>query len=160
MTEQPVRLSRASGAGGAAEPRPEPEREARQATLYDLVGGTAFFFRLVDRFYEGVESDPPLRAIYPDDLAPGKEHLALFLQQYWGGPGTYSAERGHPRLRMRHVEFRIDQRQRDAWLAHMLEAVDAVVADAALEPEVDQAAREAFAQYFDHAATFLINAPG
>lgn len=148
MAENPVRLTRA-GRGAA------PQRT--QATVFDLVGGREFFFRLVDRFYVGVESDPELRRIYPDDLEPGKTHLAMFLAQYWGGPGDYSAQRGHPRLRMRHVDFRIDQRQRDKWFGHMVEAIDDTLPSAGLDAEVATAVRTAFVDYFDNAATFMIN---
>jgi hemoglobin len=96
------------------------------ATLYDRVGGTPFFVRLVDRFYAGVESDGVLRAVYPDhaDFAGARHRLALFLVQYWGGPTTYSDERGHPRLRMRHAPFAIGSLERDRWLVHMRQAID------------------------------------
>jgi hemoglobin len=80
-----------------------------RTSVYERVGGMAFFERLVDRFYEGVADDPPLRALYPEeDLAGARHRLTLFLAQYWGGPRTYDQERGHPRLRMRHVPFAID----------------------------------------------------
>ena len=88
--------------------------------LYDRVGGEQFFVDLVDRFYLGVAGDPLLRPLYPDDLTESSHHLALFLIQYWGGPGTYDEQRGHPRLRMRHAPFVIGPAERDAWLRHML----------------------------------------
>jgi hemoglobin len=95
-----------------------------RTTLYERAGGMRFFERLVDRFYAGVASDPTLRALYPEeDLAPAGRRLALFLAQYWGGPRTYEEERGHPRLRMRHVPFAIDADQRDRWLGHMRAAM-------------------------------------
>jgi hemoglobin len=119
------------------------------ATLYERVGGEAFFTALVERFYAGVATDPRLRPLYPDDLGPSKRHLALFLAQYFGGPPVYAAERGHPRLRMRHVPFAIGRAERDAWLAHMQAAVAA--SDAAAE---DMAA---LLSYFDMAATSLVN---
>ena len=87
------------------------------------VGGEAFFVDLVDHFYLGVAGDPLLRPLYPDELSEPSRHLALFLMQYWGGPGTYSEERGHPRLRMRHVPFIIGPAERDSWLRHMLGAL-------------------------------------
>jgi hemoglobin len=94
-------------------------------TFYDLVGGHETFARLVHRFYEGVASDPPLRALYPEaDLADAEQRLLMFLEQYWGGPTTYSDQRGHPRLRMRHAPFAVTPDQRDRWLAHMQVAVD------------------------------------
>jgi hemoglobin len=120
-------------------------------TLYERAGGQPFFDALVERFYLGVESDPVLRPLYPLDLGEPKAHLALFLGQYWGGPPTYSDQRGHPRLRMRHAPFVIGLPERDAWLRHM----NASVAEAGLEPE-DEAA---LLDYFEHAARSLINSP-
>lgn len=118
-------------------------------TLYQRVGGQAWFDALVERFYEGVADDPVLRPMYPEDLEPGKRHLALFLGQYWGGPATYSEERGHPRLRARHLPFVIGERERDAWVRHMTAAVEAGDAD-------DETKAELLA-YVGDAATFVIN---
>ncbi len=100
------------------------------ATLYDRVGGMPFFETLVDRFYAGVESDTVLLTLYPhlDDLAGARRRLTLFLAQYWGGPTTYLAERGHPRLRARHSPFAIGVAERDRWLTHMRSAIDASAA--------------------------------
>jgi hemoglobin len=99
----------------------------RELTVFEAAGGMAYFEALVARFYEGVASDPELRAIYPEaDLAPAQRRLTLFLAQYWGGPTTYSDERGHPRLRMRHFPFAIGTAERDRWLIHMRAAIDAV----------------------------------
>ena len=96
-------------------------------TLYDLVGGEEPFRRLVSRFYAGVAADPVLRPLYPEEnLGAAEERLRMFLVQYWGGPRTYSERRGHPRLRMRHAPFAIGERERDAWLRHMREAVDSL----------------------------------
>jgi len=96
-------------------------------TLYDEVGGEETFRLLVDRFYASVAQDPLLRALYPEDhLGPAAERLRMFLIQYWGGPGTYSQLRGHPRLRMRHAPFRIGVAERDAWLGHMADALDSL----------------------------------
>jgi len=119
-------------------------------SLYERVGGAAFFVDLVERFYGGVETDPVLRALYPDDLGPGKRSLALFLVQYWGGPTTYSDEKGHPRLRMRHFPFTIGTAERDRWFAHMSAAVAASGAG--------PAERDELLAYFDMAATAMINA--
>ncbi|MFD1722528.1 globin [Amnibacterium endophyticum] len=95
------------------------------ASFYAAVGGRPTFERLVARFYEGVAADPELRALYPEeDLAPAAERLTGFLEQYWGGPTTYSEHRGHPRLRMRHMPFKVNPAQRDRWLRHMRVAVD------------------------------------
>ena len=96
-------------------------------TFYEAVGGHVTFRRLVDRFYEGVAGDPVLRPMYPeDDLGPAAERLRMFLEQYWGGPTTYSEQRGHPRLRMRHAPFPVDPDARDRWLAHMRAAVESL----------------------------------
>lgn len=100
------------------------EQEAPQ-TPYERFGGHAFFTALVHGFYEGVASDEVLRPMYPEqDLAPAEERLRLFLEQYWGGPTTYSDERGHPRLRLRHAPFRVDPAARDRWLVHMRASLD------------------------------------
>lgn len=113
--------------------------------------GPDWFRDLVERFYEGVVDDPVLRPMYPEDLTESKRHLALFLEQYWGGPTTYSDERGHPRLRMRHAPFTVDGAARDAWLAHMTAAVRAGGLDSDDEAMV--------LDYFQMAATHLVNAP-
>ena len=120
--------------------------------MFEVVGGQAYFDALVEAFYARVERDAALRRLYPDDLEPGKQALALFLGQYWGGPPVYSERKGHPRLRMRHAPFRIDQAARDAWLAAMRAAVDA--SDA---PDV---VRPVLYEYFEMASTAMINAPG
>ena len=97
------------------------------AEFFEQAGGERTFRLLVERFYEGVAMDPLLRPLYPDDdLGPAAERLTLFLIQYWGGPGTYSASRGHPRLRMRHAPFVIGQAERDAWLRHMGTALESL----------------------------------
>jgi hemoglobin len=95
-------------------------------SLYQRVGGLAFFERLSAAFYEGIATDEVLLPLYPDpaDLRPARRRLALFLAQYWGGPDTYSQERGHPRLRMRHAPYVIGPLQRDRWLVHMAAAVE------------------------------------
>ncbi|RPF22334.1 globin [Myceligenerans xiligouense] len=96
-------------------------------SFYEQVGGHETFAKLVDTFYEGVAEDPVLRPMYPEeDLGPAAERLTLFLEQYWGGPGTYSEQRGHPRLRMRHMPFKVNPDARDRWLKHMRTAVDAL----------------------------------
>src|SRR5258706_7392693 len=94
-------------------------------TVFEAAGGAETFKALVERFYAGVASDPVLRRVYPEeDLSGATERLTLLLIQYWGGPTTYSARRGHPRLRLRHQPFAIGQAERDAWLAHMTAAVE------------------------------------
>ena len=118
-------------------------------TIFEAVGGEPTFFDLVERFYAGVETDPILRPLYPANLDASNRHLALFLIQYFGGPRTYIAERGHPRLRARHLPFPIDRQARDAWLTHMSAAVD--------QMNLPAAAREEFLRYFEGAADFLIN---
>jgi hemoglobin len=122
----------------------------REVTLYEAVGGMPFFERLVSRFYEGVAADEVLRPLYPDDLEAPTRHLTLFLAQYWGGPTTYDAERGHPRLRMRHAPFAIGPDERDRWLAHMRTAVD----EAGRLPE---RVRTALLEYFEMAAEAMRN---
>jgi truncated hemoglobin YjbI len=124
--------------------------DSRSPTLYDAVGGHGTFELLVSAFYARVSVDPVLRPIYPDhDWAGAARRLMLFLEQYWGGPTTYSEQRGHPRLRQRHVEFRIDPAARDAWLRHMRAALD----DVSLPADADE---EVWA-YLQTAAHMLVN---
>ena len=119
-------------------------------TLYDRAGGSPFFEALVGRFYDGVETDPVLRPVYPEpDLAGARHRLTLFLIQYWGGPTTYDDERGHPRLRMRHAPFAIGPAERDRWLVHMRAAL------ADLAPPEDVAAE--LERYFSMAAEAMRN---
>jgi len=125
----------------------------RADSFYAAVGGEDTFRRLVDRFYAGVAADPVLRPLYPEqDLSGAADRLRMFLVQYWGGPTTYSEQRGHPRLRMRHVPFPIDSRARDAWLTHMRDAVESLHLPAAHE--------DALWSYFRSAAESLRNTPG
>ena len=136
-------------------------REAMQAppTVYELVGGQRFFDELVGRFYDAVEDDPLLRPMYPRDMGPSRRRLAGFLAQYWGGPPHYSEERGHPRLRMRHMPFAIGQAERVAWMEHMTASLDAAtIADGTGRPLLDEI-RAAMFDHFDNAATHLINQP-
>jgi hemoglobin len=96
-------------------------------TFYEEVGGHPTFVRLISRFYAGVRTDPVLIPLYPeDDWEGAQQRFRSFLEQYWGGPTTYSQERGHPRLRMRHAPFAIGPAERDAWLSHMRDAVDSL----------------------------------
>ncbi len=125
-----------------------------EANVHDAVGGEEFFVDLVGRFYAGVATDLLLRPLYPDDLTESKRHMAMFLQQYWGGPGTYSEERGHPRLRGRHLPFVIGEPERDAWLRHMLAALDALVT----ERRIDGTIAQGMVDHFVQAADFLVNA--
>ncbi|MEV0091618.1 globin [Streptomyces sp. NPDC050738] len=130
-----------------------PHGTLQEQTFYDLVGGEPTFRRLVHRFYEGVAEDPLLRPMYPEeDLGPAEERLVLFLIQYWGGPRTYSDNRGHPRLRMRHAPFAVDRAAHDAWLLHMRAAVDELKLPAEYE--------EQLWRYLTYAAASMVNTEG
>ena len=121
------------------------------SSFYDRVGGAETFRRLVDRFYEGVAGDPPLREMYPEeDLGPAADRLRMFLEQYWGGPKTYGETRGHPRLRMRHAPYAVTPRQAERWLHHMM----AAVGELRLPDAEDAELRE----YLNRAAWFMLNA--
>jgi hemoglobin len=141
--------------GDVQPPGPQPisiEGAESAPTFYDSVGGHATFEALVSGFYARVANDPVLTAIYPDhDWAAAAQRLLMFLEQYWGGPHTYSELRGHPRLRMRHAEFVIDATARDAWLGHMRAALD----DVALPAGADQV----MWSYLTSAAEALVNSP-
>lgn len=118
-------------------------------TIYELVGGEPVFQQLVDRFYAKIETDDLLRGMFPDDLESGKQWQLLFLIQFFGGPARYHEMRGHPRLRMRHAPFAINQQTCDRWLAHMLASIDEV---GIVEP-----ARSVMCDYFVRASTHMIN---
>ncbi len=118
--------------------------------FYAEVGGAETFDKIVSRFYEQVAEDPVLRPLYPeDDLGPASDRLRMFLEQYWGGPRTYSDQRGHPRLRMRHAPFRIGPIEREAWLRCMRVAVD--------EAGLDDEHRSMLWQYLEMAAASMVN---
>src|SRR5262249_20231964 len=121
------------------------------AGIYAKIGSEKPFFALVDAFYALVEKDQILRPLYPEDLSPAKEHLALFLIQRTGARNTYSLERGHPRLRARHMPFKIGQKERDAWVKNMNQAIDAT-------PEFTPH-KEVMRDFFSEFATFMINQP-
>ena len=149
--ERPTRSSPIPVGGQASQPGGEA---MPVVNLYDAVGGQPFFDELVARFYRGVADDPLLRPLYPDDLSASVRHLALFLGQYWGGPTTYGDERGHPRLRMRHVPFVIGEPERDAWLRHMSAALDSLVVERDIHPAIEARMLD----YFGMAADGMINA--
>ncbi len=117
--------------------------------LWDKIGSEQLFEQLVDRFYEGVEQDPPLRALYPESLTAGKSRLTWFLVQRFGGPQLFNQRRGAAKLRMRHAEFAITRDVAGRWHGHMMAAVDSIEAFAPY--------REAISKYFEDAAMFLIN---
>lgn len=119
-------------------------------TFYDEIGGEPTIRRIVETFYEGVSNDPVLRPMYPEeDLGPAIERLTLFLCQYWGGPSTYNDLRGHPRLRIRHASFKVNEESRDRWLGHFAHGLAAV--------DLTDAQRVEFWAYVTHAANFLRN---
>lgn len=120
-----------------------------ERSVYEIAGGEETFRQLVERFYARIEADAGLRPMFPEDLEPGKQWQFLFLVQYFGGPPVYGEQRGHPRLRLRHAPFPINQEARDRWLAHMLAAID--------EVNIPEPAREIMRGYFDRASQFMIN---
>jgi hemoglobin len=126
-----------------------PDQDEGQS-FYDKVGGHATFVRLIGAFFEGVRADPELLAMYSHDLAGAEERLRLFMEQYWGGPMTYSRTRGAPRLRMRHMPYKVTPRMRDHWLACMHHAVTVV----GLPADEEFWMRD----YIERAADFLVNA--
>lgn len=126
-----------------------------ERTFYDEVGGEATFRALVAEFYRRVADDPVLRPMYPEeDLGPAEDRLRMFLEQYWGGPTTYSEQRGHPRLRMRHNPYPIDRAAHDAWLSNMLAAVETIDTET-----LDDEHRAALVDYVTRAAAMLVNTP-
>ena len=129
--------------------------DQQQQSFYDAVGGADTFRRIVARFYEQVAEDEILRPLYPEeDLTGAETRLRMFLEQYWGGPRTYSDQRGHPRLRMRHNPFRIGFLERDAWLRCMHTAVAEIDSQT-----LDDEHRKALLDYLEMAAQSMVNSP-
>jgi len=120
-------------------------------SFYEQIGGQQTFSQLVSHFYGLVAIDPILRPMYPEsDLKAAALRLQLFLEQYWGGPATYSEQRGHPRLRMRHAPFHISRVEHDAWIKCMKQAVDGLA--------VEQSLKDQLWSYLSQAAAAMINA--
>jgi hemoglobin len=119
--------------------------------VYDVVG-EQYFVDLVDRFYQRVATDPVLAPLYPEDLTEPRRNTAAFLIQYWGGPAHYSQRRGHPRLRMRHAPFAIGVQERQAWFDHMSTAVR--------QSDAPNEVKARMIEYFEHAATAMVNRAG
>jgi hemoglobin len=125
------------------------------ASFYDEVGGAETFRTIVSRFYQLVREDEILRPLYPEDDLDGAEvRLRMFLEQYWGGPRTYSDQRGHPRLRMRHAPFKVGPFERDAWLRCMHTAVGEIDSTT-----LDDAHRQVLLNYLEMAAHSMVNSP-
>lgn len=121
-------------------------------SFYDEIGGMPTIAAIVDRFYAGIAQDEVLRPMYPEeDLGPAAERFTLFLAQYWGGPTTYSDERGHPRLRMRHAPFAVDPRAATHWLKHFKDGLEST--------DLTEEQKDQFWDYVSHAAQFMVNTP-
>lgn len=150
--EQPTTdLGHLPGPDGRSVPADPTPDEVDPKSFYAQVGGRATFEHIVDVFYSQVAEDPDFRAMYPDaDLEPAKYRLLTFLEQYWGGPRTYQQERGHPRLRMRHMPFRVDAAARDTWLRYMRRAVESA--------ELSPLHEEVLWDYLERAAHSMVNA--
>ena len=124
--------------------------ERDTTNYYELFGGEPFFSDLVSQFYARVATNEILRPMYPErDMEGAAQRLKMFLEQYWGGPSTYSEERGHPRLRMRHAGFHIGPAAKEAWLTCMRQAVDGM--------DMEIAAQEKLWRYLEGAAEHLLN---
>jgi hemoglobin len=132
--------------------------ESTGSSLFSRVGGLPFFERLVDTFYRRVAVDDVLAVLYPEypDFTGARRRLSLFLAQYWGGPSTYSDERGHPRLRMRHMPFHVGPVERDRWLACMAAAVE----ETCQSDDVPDGVADELMGYFVPAAEHLRNDTG
>ena len=133
----------------------EAMQHSEQQSFFEAVGGADTFNKIVSRFYALVREDEILRPLYPEDeLDDAEERLRMFLEQYWGGPRTYSEQRGHPRLRMRHAPFRIGPFERDAWLRCMHTAVGEIDSQT-----LDDEHRHELLAYLEMAAHSMVNSP-
>lgn len=153
MGQKITQLRPAGPEGGASTSEDaEYNLEDYAGTFYYSVGGKETFRKMTEIFYREVAKDPEFKEMYPeDDLRPAQMRLQLFLEQYWGGPNTYSQRRGHPRLRMRHVPFPVNSVNRDKWLAFMRTALD--------ELNLPQLQDATLWDYFERAAHSLQNTP-
>lgn len=156
-----MRTAARGGHDGAMSDTGSETDDEHRVTVFAALGGQPFFDRLVERFYESVAADEVLLSLYPeqDDLGPARERLALFLGQYWGGPPVYSEQRGHPRLRMRHVPFTIGATERDHWVDAMLAALEETLPEAPLDEELRATVGERMREYFELSAAHLVNRP-
>nr|WP_269325893.1 group II truncated hemoglobin [Chromobacterium aquaticum] len=121
-------------------------------TPYQLLGGEGVVRWLTDRFYDIMDSDPavkPLRDMHPQDLAGSRQKLFMFLSGWLGGPSLYMEAFGHPRLRMRHMPFAVDEAARDQWMSCMRRAVDELVVEDWLKQKLIEA--------FHNTADFMRN---
>ncbi|MCK1386021.1 group II truncated hemoglobin [Bradyrhizobium sp. 21] len=111
-------------------------------SMFERIGGSATIDRLVDRFYERMDTLPEaqvIRAMHAADLGLIRDVLKRYLTEWTGGPKLYSVEKGHPRLRQRHIGFAIGDAERDAWMLCMRGALEESVADAAAREDLDRA---------------------
>jgi len=118
-------------------------------TPYELIGGEAGIRRLVDRFYDLMDTSPEaatIRALHAASLKASREKLFLYLSFWTGGPRTYVEQRGHPAMRMRHMPFRIGARERDEWLWCMEQALD----EHPMPASVREPLRQRMRQLADH----------
>ena len=123
-------------------------------SLFERIGGSATIDLLVDRFYERMDTLPEakvIRAMHADDLGLIRDVLKRYLTEWTGGPRLYTPEKGHPRLRQRHIGFAIGDAERDAWMLCMRGAMEEVV--------TDQAAREWILQKLSQLADWMRNRP-
>ncbi|PYI65785.1 globin [Arthrobacter livingstonensis] len=146
------RPSAEPAAATAPVPADPADESAYADTFYGQIGGHETFKKIIHVFYQGIAADPLLRAMYhEEDLGPAEHRMLMFMEQYWGGPRTYLEERGHPRLRMRHVPFAVTPEARDRWLAAMRKGVDSA--------ELSPLHEATLWDYLERAAASLVNAP-
>lgn len=123
------------------------------SSLFEAIGGEPMFDRIVSEFYRQVPDDPILGPMYPaDDMDGAEDRLRWFLMQYWGGPQTFNEQRGHPRLRMRHMHFHINPAARERWLVLMGNALETIP-----EEDLPEPARAALWDHMVRVADMLVN---
>ena len=120
----------------------EEQQGATAATAYDLLGGEAQVYAMVDRFYDLMDEAPEyygIRKLHPASLDSSREKLKMYLSGWLGGPNLYIERYGHPRLRARHLPFAIGQAERDQWLACMFSAMQQEQVPEALQTRLQEA---------------------
>ncbi len=130
--------------------QPGENQPPEEPVFFDRAGGHDTFARMIRTFFAGVRDDPVLLPMYAHDLEGSEQRLLAFMEQYWGGPDTYSRTRGAPMLRMRHMSFKVTPTAREHWVGRMGAAIATLGLDSADEALLHD--------YVERAATYLVNA--
>lgn len=128
-------------------------KSTSQKVPYLLIGEKKGVEKLVDSFYDIMDTAPEARAcrqLHPASLEESRRKLKFFLTQWFGGPGTYSKLYGHPRMRMRHLKFKITSVEREQWLWCMDRAIEELKREQSISQELELFMRQSFQSFAQH----------